>query len=145
MLQLTTDKHEASCGLSATAELLVSFVWMTSATTPLCTALLTLLLTHSLTVSAKLMCLFFQTDFSLPGTLLAWPILVWQSLWQLPLFGTKLSRFFNHINYWAFYFTSFSTFQSFKTIIHGQICLALYSTTSVIIDILSHEVSMSST
>ena len=27
MLKLTTDKHEASCGLSATAELLVGYAW----------------------------------------------------------------------------------------------------------------------
>jgi len=35
---------------------------------------------YNLTLSVVLICLFFHTDFNLPNTLLALPILVWQSL-----------------------------------------------------------------
>jgi len=40
---------------------------------------------YSLTLTFRLLCLFLHTSCSLPNTLLALPILIWQSLSQLPL------------------------------------------------------------
>jgi len=45
---------------------------------------------YNLTLTFKLICLLFHISFSLPNTLLALPVLSWQSLSQLPLLVTQL-------------------------------------------------------
>jgi len=60
-----------------------SFVQLLVATILHRITLWTSLTTHNLTLSVVLTCLFFHTDFNLPNTPLALPILVWQSLSRL--------------------------------------------------------------
>jgi len=47
---------------------------------------------YSLSFNVMLICLFFQTDFNLPNTLLALPSIVWQSLSQLLLLNSNCSH-----------------------------------------------------